>query len=191
MKPLSILLVEDEVLIRVDIKEMLERAGHVVAAECGDGLQAVELVRQVAPELVLMDIMIPGLDGLEVAKVMHQSNIPVVILTAYGQPNFIKRAENVHVYGYVIKPLSEQNLLATVHIAYSRWQEFCRVNNELREIKEKLAGLQTIARARAIIQDQLGISAQDAHKRLLRDAMRQRVTVAAFAAKIITNKKIN
>jgi response regulator NasT len=191
MKPLSILLVEDEVLIRVDIKEMLERAGHVVAAECGNGRRAVELARQVTPELVLLDIMMPGLDGLEVAKCMHELNVPVVIVTAYGQPNFIKRAENVHVYGYVVKPLSEQNLLATVQIAYSRWQEFCQVNKELQEIKEQLDYQKLIAHARAIIQDRLGLSAQEAHKRLLREAMRQQIAVAEIAEKIIRKAKNN
>ncbi|GBG56421.1 Fis family transcriptional regulator [Sporomusaceae bacterium FL31] len=190
MKPLSILLVEDEVLIRVDMKEMLERACHVVAAECGNGKRAVELARQVAPELVILDIMMPGMDGLEVAKCMHELNVPVVIVTAYGQPNFVKRAENVHVYGYVVKPLSEQNLLAAVQIAYGRWQEFCQVNQELKEIKEQLVSQKNIARARAIIQDRLGLSAQEAHKRLLREAMRNQVSVADIAGKIIkkTNK---
>ncbi|CUH94581.1 hypothetical protein P22_0647 [Propionispora sp. 2/2-37] len=189
MKPLSILLAEDEVLIRVDIKEMLEKAGHIVCAECGDGLKAIELAKQTAPELVILDVMMPGLDGIETAKVMHGLNIPVVMVTAYSQPNTIKRAEAVHVYGYLVKPVSEKNLLATLQIAYGRWQDMCQVNQELKETREQLENHKLIAKARAFVQDHLGLSAQEAHKRMLREAMRHQVTVAQIARRIIDQER--
>jgi len=189
MKPLSILIAEDEVLIRSDIREMLEKAGYIVCAECGNGLQAVELAKQTTPELVILDIMMPGLDGLETAKIMHGFNIPVVMVTSYSQPKFINRAEAVHVYGYIVKPVSEQNLLATVRIAYGRWQELCHVNQELQATKEQLKNQTIIAKARSIVQDRLGLSAQEAHTRLLREAMKQQVTLAEFAKKIIAKEK--
>jgi AmiR/NasT family two-component response regulator len=189
VKPLSILLAEDEVLIRVDIKEMLEKAGHIVCAECGDGMRAIELAKQTAPELVILDVMMPGLDGIETAKVMHSLNIPVVMVTAYSQPNTIKRAEAVHVYGYLIKPVSEKNLLATVQIAYGRWQDMCQVHQELQATKEQLENQKLIARARAFVQDRLSLSAQEAHNRMLREAMRHQVTVAQIARRIIDREK--
>ncbi|VBB09652.1 Hypothetical protein LUCI_4950 [Lucifera butyrica] len=188
MKPLSILIAEDEVLIRNDIKEVLEKAGYIVCAECGNGLQAVELAKQTAPELVILDIMMPGLDGLETAKIMHGLNIPVIMVTSYSQPKFIKRAEAVHVYGYIVKPVSEKNLLAAVRIAYARWQDLCHVNQELKATKAQLESQKVIARARSIVQERLAISAREAHTWLLREAMRQRMTLAQIAKNIIDKK---
>lgn len=189
MKPLSILLVEDEVLIRADMREMLEKAGHKVCAECGNGELAMKFVKENVPELVVMDIMMPGIDGLETAKFMHSLNIPVVMVTAHSQPKMIQRAENVHVYGYVIKPVSEKNLIAAVQIAYARWKDMYNTHRELDKTKENLENQKVICKAQAIIQDRLGISAQKAHKRLLQEAMQRQTTPAEIAKMVIEKVK--
>ncbi len=189
MKPLSILIVEDEILIRVDIREILEQVGHIVCGECGSGTQAIKLAKLTQPEMVIMDITMPGLDGLETAQIMHTLNIPVIMVTANSQPKMIQRAENVHVYGYVIKPISEQNLIATIQIAFARWKDMCSVHKELDKIKEDLENQKIIGKARSIIQDRLGISAQQAHKRLLQEAMKYQMTLAEIAKKIVQKIK--
>lgn len=191
MKPLSILLVEDEVLVRADMREMLEKVGHIICAECGTGEQAINLVKQNVPEVVIMDIMMPGIDGLEVAKFMHGLNIPVVMVTAHSQPKMIQRAEKVHVYGYVVKPVSEKNLIAAVQIAYARWKDMYDAHQELDKTKENLHNQKLLGKARAIMQDRLGISAEQAHKRLLREAMQQRTTPAEIAKMVIEKVEKN
>ena len=138
MKSLAILVAEDETLTRLDIRGMLERAGHVICGECGNGRKAVELARQLSPDLALLDIMMPELDGIETAKILHGMNFPAVMLTAYSQPHIINRAENVHVCGYLVKPVSEQNLHATLRIAHARWREMQHVRRELAETREQL-----------------------------------------------------
>ncbi len=189
MKSLSILIAEDEVLTRVDIKEILEKGGHFVCGECGNGLKAIELAKQTMPDLVVLDIMMPQLDGIEAAKILHTLNIPVVMLTAYSQPGMINRAENVYVYGYLVKPVSEQNLLATVRIAYARWQDMKHVSGELAEAKEQFEKQKIIARARAILRDDRNLSEQEAHKQLLKEAMQRRLPLVEWARQIIGGGK--
>lgn len=189
MKSLSILIAEDEVLTRVDIKEILEKGGHFVCGECGNGLQAIELAKQTMPDLVILDIMMPQLDGIETAKILHTLKIPVVMVTAYSQPSMINRAENVSVYGYLVKPVSEQNLLATVRIAYARWQDMRHLCHELNEAKEQFEKQKIIARARGILQDRLNITEQEAHKQLLREAMQRRLPLVQWAKRVIIGGK--
>ncbi|SDF08258.1 putative transcriptional regulatory protein pdtaR [Sporomusa acidovorans DSM 3132] len=189
MIPLSILIAEDEVLTRVDIKAMLEKAGYVVCGECSDGRDAVNTAKRTSPDLAILDIMMPKLDGLEVAKIFQNMNIPVIMLTAYSQPSFISRAECVHACGYLIKPTSENGLLAMVRIAYARWKDTQNIKQELAETKNQLANQQTIAHARVILKDKLGVSEQEAHRQLLRQAMQKRVTLVEVAKQIISSHK--
>ncbi len=188
MKSLAILIAEDEALTREDIKDMLVRAGHTVCAECGNGLKAVEQAKGKRPDLAILDIKMPGLDGIEVAKVLHGLNIPVVMVTAFSQPGVISRAENVYVSGYLVKPVSEQNLLATVRIAYARWQDMTAIHRELSATKGQLEGQKLVARARSIIADREQVSQQEAHLRLTREAMRRQLPIVELAKQIIAEK---
>lgn len=189
MIPLSVLIAEDEALTRVDVKAMLENAGYVVCGECSNGREAVEVAQRTSPDLAILDIMMPKLDGLEVAKIFQSMNIPVIILTAYSQPSFISRAECVHACGYLVKPTSESGLLAMVRITYARWKDTQNIKQELADTKDQLANQKVIAHARIIMKDQLGISEQEAHRDLLRQAMQERVTVIDLAKRIIANQK--
>ena len=185
MKSLAILVAEDETLTRLDIRGMLERAGHVICGECGNGRKAVELARQLSPDLALLDIMMPELDGIETAKILHGMNIPAVMLTAYSQPHIINRAENVHVCGYLVKPVSEQNLQATLRIAHARWREMQHVRRELAETREQLEQQKVIARAKTILVGKNRLSEQAAHQQMIREAMDLRIPLVELARRLI------
>jgi len=185
MKSLAILVAEDEALTRSDIRGMLERAGHVVCGECDNGRKAIELAHQLSPDLALLDIMMPELDGIETAKVLHGMNIPAVMLTAYSQPHIINRAENVHVCGYLVKPVSEQNLQATIRIAYARWLEMQHVRRELAETREQLEHQKLIARAKTILVGRGHLSEQAAHQQMIREAMDLRIPLVELARRLL------
>lgn len=182
---LSILIAEDEVLTRMAVKEMLEKAEYLVCAETNDGLKAVELAKSMMPDLAVLDIKMPGLDGLEVAKVMHSLNIPVLLLTSYSQPNFIKRAEKVSVYGYLVKPVTERELLPAVQIAYARWKDMQSKCEELSEVKNQLKNQKIIAHGKALLAQEKGITEYQAHQLLIQQAMSTRTTLVNAANRII------
>lgn len=191
MKKLSILIAEDEILTRLDLKEMLLAAGHLVCGETNNGQKAVELAKQVMPDLVILDIKMPGMDGIEVAKNMQMMNIPAILLTAYSQQNLISRAEKVSVYGYLVKPITERDLLPAVQIAYARWKEMQCMQQELKETQSKLKNQKILAHARAILAKQHGISEYEAHQLLVHEAMQQRVTLIEKAVQIVKHDKHN
>ena len=191
MKSLAILVAEDETLTRLDIRGMRERAGHVICGECGNGRKAVELARQLSPDLALLDIMMPELDGIETAKILHGMNIPAVMLTAYSQPHIINRAENVHVCGYLVKPVSEQNLHATLRIAHARWREMQHVRRELAETREQLEQQKVIARAKTILVGKNHLSEQAAHQQMIREAMDLRIPLVELARRLIATGAVS
>ncbi|MHC1761508.1 MAG: ANTAR domain-containing response regulator [Negativicutes bacterium] len=185
MKALAILVAEDEALTRSDIRGMLERAGHVICGECDNGRSAIELARQLSPDLALLDVMMPGLDGIETAKILHGMNIPAVMLTAYSQPHFVNRAENVHVCGYLVKPVSEQNLQTTIRIAHARWHEMQQVRHELAETREQLEQQKLISRAKTMLVGCHHLSEQAAHQQMIREAMAQRIPLVELARRLV------
>jgi two-component system, response regulator PdtaR len=138
-----------------------------------------------SPDIAVLDVMMPELDGLETAKILHTLNIPVVMVTAYSQPHIISRAENVYVSGYIVKPVSEQNLLATIRIAHARWHDMQTMRQELAETKDLLLQQKVIARAKAILADAQNISELAAHQQMIQEAMRQGMTLVDLAKKIV------
>ncbi len=189
MSGLSILVAEDESLIRLDIVEMLEQAGHDICAEVGNGVKAVEMAKKMHPDLAILDIKMPGLDGIEVAKILHEMNIPVILLTAYTEQNIIRRAEKVSVYGYLTKPISEKDILPTIQIAYSRWKEMQNIRAELKETKKKLDGQSQLNHAKSILAGKHDLNELEAHKMLLHKAMENRISNIEMAKKIIAEDK--
>jgi len=191
MKTLSILIAEDQALTRMDLREMLEGAGYVVCADTNNGLKAVELARQLMPDLAILDIKMPGMDGLDVASAFHAMGIPVIILTAYSQANFINRAEKVYVYSYLVKPITEKDLLPAIRITYSRWKEMQSMQTELKNMEKRLAEEKIVSRAKAILAREKGISEYEAHKELIRLAMNQRLTLGDCARSIVAAGREN
>ena len=192
MSELSILIADDEALIRLDIKEILQGAGHIVCGEAKSGAKAVELAKSLAPDLAILDVMMPGLDGLEAAKIFHSMNIPVLLLTAYSQPKYINRAEKVSVYGYLVKPITERDLLPAIQIAYARWREMQDIRQKLEHTQHELHSQKLIAHARAILAARDGVSDYEAHQWLIHQAMNLRMTVVKLATDIVNDaaKKI-
>lgn len=185
MDPLSILIADDEELTLMDIKELLQGEGYIVCGEANNGNQAIKLARELSPDLAILDINMPEPNGIEVAQVLHSMNIPVLLLTAYSQANYINRAEKVHVYAYVVKPFTEKEILPSIKIAYARWKEMQQVRQELMETKIQLENQKSIAHARNIVASQQRVTVQEAHHILIREAMNQRVTLAEKAREVI------
>lgn len=189
MNPLSILIADDEELTLMDMREMLQSEGYIVCGEANCGKKAIELAKKLLPNLAILDVNMPEPDGIETAKMLHSMNIPVLLITAYSQSNYINRAEKVHVYAYVVKPFTERELFPAIKIAYARWKEMQQVRRELMETKTQLENQKFIAHARNIIAAQQNVTVQDAHNLLIRRAMCERITLVEMARHIIRETK--
>jgi len=168
---LSVLLADDEALTRLDIREHLTKEGHIVCAETGNGLAVLELAKLTNPDIALLDIKMPGLDGIEVANQLKLMGIPTVLMTAYYQPAFINRAEKVGVYGYLNKPIRQQDIIPSLHIAYGRWKEMQKLSKEIDLIKKKMEYQKKIEKAKGIYALEHGITEFEAHNAILKISM--------------------
>jgi len=166
---LRILVAEDETIIRLDLRALLERAGFDVCAEARDGLEAVELARSEQPDLAVMDVKMPGLDGIEAArKILDERPIPIVMLTAYGQDELVGRAVEAGVFGYLVKPFREADLLPAIATARARHEELSALREEAESLAEALAARKSIERAKGLLMQKEGITEQEAFERLRR-----------------------
>jgi len=189
MDKLSILIVDDEPLTRMGLKTILEEAGYFICGETGNGNTAVSLSKQLMPDLAILDIKMPGLDGIEVGKILNSMNIPVILLTAYSQQNFINRAEKVSIYSYLIKPVSEDMLLPAVQLTYARWKEMQDVQHKLKDTQDKLKSQKVIAHARALLAKTKNISEYEAHQKMIHRAMDKRISLLEIASRIVEGRK--
>ena len=164
---MRILIAEDETIIRLDLRDLLERAGHEVVAEARDGEEAVALAREHLPELAVMDVRMPKLDGIEAAKtILAERPIPIVMLTAYGQEELVARAVEAGVFGYLVKPFREQDLVPAIATARARHEELAAVREEAESLADALAARKAIERAKGLLMEKEGLSETDAFARL-------------------------
>ncbi len=164
---MRILIAEDETIIRLDLRDLLERAGHEVVAEARDGEEAVALAREHLPELAVMDVRMPKLDGIEAAKtILDERPIPIVMLTAYGQEELVTRAVEAGVFGYLVKPFREQDLVPAIATARARHEELAAVREEAESLADALAARKAIERAKGLLMEKEGLSETDAFARL-------------------------
>src|SRR6266568_2178670 len=164
---MRILIAEDETIIRLDLRALLEQAGFEVCAEARDGAEAVELARAERPDLAIMDVKMPRLDGIEAARrILDERPIPIVMLTAYGQNELVSRAVEAGVFGYLVKPFREQDLLPAIRAARARHEELATLREEAESLAEALAARKTIERAKGLLMEKEGLSEQDAFARL-------------------------
>jgi len=162
-----ILIAEDETIIRLDLRSLLEDAGHEVCAEARDGVEAVELAQEHEPELAILDVKMPRLDGIEAARrILEEHPIPIVMLTAYGQDELVSRAVEAGVFGYLVKPFREADLLPAIATARARHDELAELREEADSLSEALAARKAIERAKGILMERDGLSEQDAFARL-------------------------
>ena len=166
---MRILIAEDETIIRLDLRGLLESAGHEVVAEARDGEEAVALARAHEPELAIMDVKMPRLDGIEAARrILEERPIPIVMLTAYGHDELVSRALEAGVFGYLVKPFREQDLLPAIRTARARHEELAAVRAEADSLAEALAARKAIERAKGLLMEKEGLSESDAFVRLRR-----------------------
>jgi response regulator NasT len=164
-----ILIAEDETIIRLDLRDMLERAGFDVCAEAKDGEEAVALARASLPDLAIMDVKMPRLDGIDAARtILEERPIPIVMLTAYGQQELVSRAVEAGVFGYLVKPFRESDLLPAISTARARHEELAAVREEAESLSEALAARKAIERAKGILMAKEGLTEADAFARLRR-----------------------
>jgi two-component system, response regulator PdtaR len=164
-----ILLAEDETIIRLDLKETLERAGFEVCAEARDGEEAVELAHQEKPDLAVLDVKMPRLDGIEAARrILADRPIPIVMVTAYGQEELVARAVEAGVFGYLVKPFRDSDLLPAIQTATARHAELEALREEAESLAEALATRKLVERAKGLLMEREGLSEQDAFRRLQR-----------------------
>jgi response regulator NasT len=166
---MRILIAEDETIIRLDLRDLLERAGHEVVAEARDGEEAIALCREHAPELAIMDVKMPKLDGIDAARrILDEQPIPIVMLTAYGQDELVSRAVEAGVFGYLVKPFREQDLMPAIATARARHDELTAVREEAESLADALAARKAIERAKGLLMEREGLSESDAFDRLRR-----------------------
>jgi response regulator NasT len=162
-----ILIAEDETIIRLDLRELLERAGFEVCAEARDGEEAVELARSERPDVAVLDVKMPRLDGIEAARrILDDRPIPIVIVTAYGEQELVARAVEAGVFGYLVKPFRETDLLPAIQTAQARHEELAALREEAESLAEALAARKAIERAKGLLMERDGLTEQEAFARL-------------------------
>ncbi|HKY57724.1 MAG TPA: response regulator [Aeromicrobium sp.] len=181
-----VLIAEDEALIRLDLAEMLAEAGYDVVAQAGDGEEAVELAREHRPDLVIMDVKMPRLDGIAAASIVAAERIaPVVMLTAFSQRELVERARDAGAMAYLVKPFSLTDLVPAIEMATSRFAEISALEQEVEDLSERLAARKVIDRAKAQLQETLGLSETDAFGWIQRTAMDRRMTMRQVAERVL------
>jgi response regulator NasT len=164
-----ILIAEDETIIRLDLRELLEKAGFDVCAEAKDGIEAVELAGSTEPELAILDVKMPRLDGIDAARrILEERPIPIVMLTAYGQDELVSRAVEAGVFGYLVKPFREADLLPAIRTARARHDELAALREEAESLSEALAARKSIERAKGLLMAKEGLTEREAFERLRR-----------------------
>ena len=166
---MKVLIAEDETLIRLDLKGMLENAGLEVCAEAKNGVEAVELAASTAPDIAVLDVKMPRLDGIEAArKILDERPMPIVLVSAFTEQSLVRRAAEAGVYGYLAKPFREEDLLPAIATARARFDQLAAVREEAESLSEALAARKLIERAKGLLMESQGLNEQDAFARLRR-----------------------
>jgi response regulator NasT len=181
-----VVIAEDEAIIRLDLKETLEEEGYVVVGETGRGDKAVDLVRDLRPDLAILDVKMPGMDGLEAARLISKDRIcGVLILTAFSQREIVEEARDAGALAYLVKPFQKSDLIPAMEVALGRFKELQVLNGEIEELGEQLEARKTIDRAKGVLIDQHGMSEADAYGFIQRGAMNHRTTMRKVAEMIV------
>ena len=186
MEKMRVIVADDETIIRLDIKEMLTEAGHTVVAEAADGEEAVRLATELKPDLVIMDVKMPKMDGITAASLINYKHIaPVLLLTAYSQTDLIEKAKEAGVLAYLVKPIREEQLFPAIEIARSRFAEIKTLGEELDYLKESLETRKLLDRAKGILMAAHNITEAEAYRKMQQYSMNQRTTLKELAEAII------
>ncbi len=183
---LRIVIADDEPIIRLDLKKMLEDCGYDVVAEAGDGARALEAARTLKPDVIILDIKMPEMDGIDAAKIITDEKIaPVLLLTAYSQLDLVNRAKEAGVFSYLVKPFKEADLMPQIEVAVARWGAFQRIEEQAADLEDKLETRKAVDRAKGILMDQYGLKEQEAFRRIQVQSMNTRKSMREIAEAII------
>ena len=181
----SVIVAEDEAIIRMDIVETLKESGFDVIGQAGDGAEAVRLALELKPQLVLMDIKMPGTDGLQAAEILKEHKLPVVLLTAFSSPELVERASEAGVYSYVVKPFNPSNLIPALRIALSLHERMSTAANELDEMNEKLETRKLVDRAKGLLTEKMKLNEPEAFRWIQKASMDRRLSMKQVALTVI------
>ena len=185
--PLRIVVAEDEAIIRLDLAEMLVESGYEVVGQASNGEQAVELTREHRPDLVIMDVKMPVLDGISAAEEIGKERIaPVIMLTAFSQKELVERARDAGVMAYIVKPFTRDDLSPAIDIARSRWTELTALESEVTDLGERLETRKAVDRAKGVLMQQLKLSEAEAFRWIQKTAMDRRLGMREVAEAVIT-----
>lgn len=185
-EPLRILIADDEVVIRLGLRTMLEDQGYRVVGEAADGTRALDLVRRLRPDLVFLDIKMPGIDGLQAARtLMAERVVPVIVLTAYADREFVDRAKEAGVLAYLVKPVRENDLRPAIEVALARFGEIRTLHKEIGGLEETLATRKLIERAKGVLMRRHGLDEAAAFARIQRQARDSRRPMKDVAEEIL------
>ncbi|HLQ33672.1 MAG TPA: response regulator [Chloroflexota bacterium] len=186
-----VVVADDESVIRMDLKEMLAGLGYLVVGEAGDGESAVNLARELKPDLVIMDIKMPGTDGIQAAQILTEERIaPVLLLTAFSQTELIDGAKQAGVVGYIVKPFREGELVPAIEVAMARFREFRELETEIGDLRETLETRKLIERAKGILMDSQGLKEADAFRKIQKLSMNSRKSMKEVAEAIVLAEQI-
>lgn len=183
-----VLIAEDEALIRLDLKEMLEEEGYAVVAEVGDGQQAIDRATELRPDLVILDIQMPVLDGLSAAERIAADRIaPVIVLTAFSQRELVERARDAGAMAYLVKPFNKADLVPAIEVARARFAEMRALDDEVRSLEDRLEARKVIEKAKGRLMTEQGLTEAEAFRHIQRTAMNDRTSMRALADRILAS----
>ena len=187
MESLRVLVADDESLRVMSLKGQLESIGHKVVAEAANGKEAVNLARELKPDLAILDIRMPEMDGIEAAQTITQERpIPIILLTAFSEKELAERAANANVAAYLMKPVSEQDLLPAIALAVSRFKEFQALHHEVADLRDALETRKLVERAKGILMRRLNLTEEEAFRRMQRRSQNENKKLGEIAEAIIT-----
>ena len=186
---IRVVIAEDEAIIRLDLKETLEEEGYDVVGETGRGDKAVELVRELRPDLVILDIKMPGMDGLAAARIISAEKVcGILILTAFSQREVIEEARDAGALAYLVKPFQKSDLIPAIEVAIGRFREMQSLNGEIDALGEQLEIRKTLDRAKVVLMDKYKLSEADSFGFLQRSAMNLRLTMHTVAGQVVAGE---
>ncbi len=186
MERARVIIADDESIILMDLREMLTNLGYLVVGEAGDGRSAVNLARELKPDVAILDIKMPYMDGIEVARILTEEKIaPVVLLTAYSQHDLVERAKEAGVVGYITKPMRESDLAPAIEVAMARFSEFRALEKEVGDLKQALETRKLVDRAKGILMDTQGLTEAEAFRKIQKMSMNKRKPMKDVAEAII------
>ena len=191
MANLRVLIADDDPIIRLDLKQMLENLEYEVVAEAGDGQQALQMARETKPDICILDIKMPVMDGIEAVSIITEESIaPTILLTAYSDKELVDRAKDAGVFAYLVKPFKPSDLPPAIEVARSRYEQNTALNKEVSSLEEKLESRKLIDRAKGILMTEHGLNESEAYRRIQLQSMNLRKTMKEVAEAIILAKSV-